>query len=82
MKYEAKYNFGLWKYSYLSIYNSFQSPCNLFESLQTKMTFCKQGKFFFLFLYIQVFVLRMYMTFEDTLGSEHTALQTFQIVCH
>ena len=73
---ESKYNFKLWKYDYFS---TFQWRPHLIWSSNHKeiWIFVKQvtGPF------VPSFAIRMYMAFTDTLRSQHTDLQTFQILC-
>ena len=73
---ESKNNFKLWKYDYFS---TFQWRPHLIWSSNHKeiWIFVKQvtGPF------VPSFAIRMYMAFTDTLRSQHTDLQTFQILC-
>ena len=73
---ESKYNFKLWTYDYFS---TLQWRPHLIWSSNHKeiWIFVKQvtGPF------VPSFAIRMYMAFTDTLRSQHTDLQTFQILC-
>ena len=73
---ESKNDFKLWKYDYFS---TFQWRPHLIWSSNHKeiWIFVKQvtGPF------VPSFAIRMYMAFTDTLRSQHTDLQTFQILC-
>ena len=73
---ESKYNFKLWKYDYFS---TFQWRPHLIWSSNHKeiWIFVKQvtGPF------VPSFAIRMYVAFTDILPSQHTDLQTFQILC-
>ena len=73
---ESKYNFKLWKYDYFS---TFQWRPHLIWSSNPKeiWIFVKQVTSPF----VPSFAIRMYVAFTDTLPSQHTDLQTFQILC-
>ena len=73
---ESKYNFKLWKYDYFSTFQ--WRPHLIWSSNHIEIwIFVKQvtGPF------VPSFAIGMYVAFTDTLPSQHTDLQTFQILC-
>ena len=73
---ESKYNFKLWKYDYFSTFQC--RPHLIWSSNHIEIwIFVKQvtGPF------VPSFAIGMYVAFTDTLPSQHTDLQTFQILC-